>query len=232
MDNNNIMNSPEIRKMLSELKGKVHIPSELILADAMGELSTEGHLKVISHIKDCEECEKILQAVKKSLDHEVDIDEQMDAISNIPVEPKLGSKLKLAATVNSKRDEIAEKIALLLLSKDSWFCIRPAITVYRNWLKTSVETDVIESEELPVAAFSSGGAEDREDFEVIINAVKFADYTCDLLVERCNSLEEVQQKLPEFAKDGIAMFDNLKLDEKARNGILEVLLENLSINGK
>lgn len=232
MDNDDIMNSPEIKKMLSGLKGKVHVPFELMVADAEGKLSSKGHSKVISHIKTCDECGKVFQVVKESLDYEVDIDEQMDTISTIPIEPKLGSKLKLAATVNSRRNEIAEKIARLLLSKDLWFCIKPAITVYRNWLKTSVETDVVESEELPVAAFSGSSEENMETFEVIINAVKFADYTCDLLVERCSSLREVQQQLLEFAKDAMVMFDDLKLDEEAKTKILGVLSENLSADEK
>jgi hypothetical protein len=228
MDNDDIMNSPEIKKLLSELKGKVHIPFELILADAMGRLSTEGHSKVLSHMKTCSECRNIRQYIKEAMDGKESFDGQNGFALNIPIGSVPQPKLKLVATVNSKRNKIAEETAKLFIPENSWFCIKPAITAYRNWLQSSTEADVAKTEELAVAAFTSGISDNRKDFEKVISAVKFADFICDLLVEHCNNLNEIEQKMSESVDDGMAMFDDLKLDEKAKNEILKVLSESLS----
>jgi len=222
-----IMNSPKIKKMLSELKDKVHVPFELIIAYAQEKLSSEGHSKIESHIKACKECEEVFQLVKESLSSEEKADKS-DGVSNIPISLKLQPKLKLVAAVNSKRDEIAEKTAKLLLPKESWFAVKPGIAAYRNWLKTSMKTSDMEREELAVAAFTGGDSEDREDFEIIISVVKFSDYICDLLTERCDNLSEIERKLLEFVNDGMAIFDEIEFAQTIKDKILQLLTDIVS----
>jgi hypothetical protein len=224
-NNDDIMNNPKIKRLLSELEGKVHIPFELIVADAQGKLSSEGHSKVALHIKACKDCGEVFKLIKESLGYEKEDADESGVASNIPVSAALQSKLKLAAAVNSKRDEIAEKVAKLLLLKEAWFAVEPAIAAYRNCLKISTETSGVEREELAVAAFTSGVSENREDFEIIISSVKFADYICDMLAERCNRLEEIEQKLPGFVDDAMAIFDEAKLDQSGKEKVLHLLKE-------
>ena len=156
MDNSDdIMNSPQIRDILSELKGDVHIPFEFILADAEGKLSSDGHSKVASHLNICHECNNIFKHAEDFQKHAKDSDEEGGTPSSISINAALRQKLQLATTVNSKRDEVAKEIAQLLLPEDMWFSIKPSIVVYRNWLKSSVKIEVEEAEPLSVAAFSA-----------------------------------------------------------------------------
>jgi hypothetical protein len=221
-NNDDIMNNPKIKRLLSELEGKVHIPFELIVADAQGKLSSEGHSKVALHIKACKDCGEVFKLIKESLGYEKEGTDESGVASNIPVSAALQSKLKLAAAVNSKRDEIAANVAKLLLSKEAWFAIKPAIAAYRIWLNTSVEKKTVGRDELAVAAFTGGSSGSREDFEIIISSVKFADYICDMLVERCNSLEEIEQKLLEFVDEGMAIFGDTKFYDVTKNEIAKI----------
>lgn len=208
-NNDDIMNNPKIKKMLSDLKDKVHVPFELIVADAQGKLLPEGHSKIMLHINACKECSEVFQLVKESLASEEKTDEQGGSGTNIPINLTFQPKLRLVATVNSKRDEIAEKTAKLLLPEESWFAVKPAIATYRNWLTTSIEkSGTEEREELAVAAFTGGAYEYRKDLEAIISCVKFSDYVCDLLSERCGDLDEARQKLTVYVMNGADVFDD------------------------
>ena len=217
-----IINNPKIKKILSELKAKVHIPFELIVADVEGKLSDEGHSKIALHIDACKECAEVLRCLKEYFGSQ-DADEKSGSTLNISIDAKLGPKLKLIAIVNSKKDKIIKQTVQLLLSKDFVFPIEPAITVYRKWLKTSIEFDLVDAKELPVAAFSGGFAEDKENFEVVVAVIKFVDYISDLLVERCNNLEEIQNKLSGFVGEAWYILDELKVDKTTRNSILTIL---------
>lgn len=225
-NNDNIMNNPKIKKMLSELKGKVHIPFELIVADAEGKLSPEGHSKIAAHIKACRQCEETFQLVKNSLDFEEDT-KQEKPVTNISVSPALQPKLKLVAEINSKRDELIRKVAELLLPEESWFMIRAAITVYRDWLKTYAPTGAAVVEELQIAAFSGGSAEDEEEFGIVIETLKFVDYLCDLITERCNNINEIQKMLPGFVEDAWAIFKETTLNQELEHSIFTVVENHL-----
>jgi hypothetical protein len=221
MDNDeDIMNHPEIRDILANLKGDVHIPFELIVADAEGRLSDDGHSKVALHLSMCSECSDILRQVRRCLDHKEDNDEEDGTPLSISVNGVLKQKIELATVVNSKRDRVAEGIAQILLPESLWFSIKPTIAVYRNWLKSSVEVEADESEQLPIAAFPTSSPQDTENFQIIVNAVRSSDYICDLLVERCDSLDVVGQKLPELVDDGTALFDDVTFSTEAKEDLL------------
>ena len=95
--------------------------------------------------------------------------------------------------------------------------------MYKNWLKASPEVDTPEAEarELSIAAFSDGVAEDNEDFEVVTEVIKFVDYICDLLIERCSNLEETKQKLSEFIDDAWSIFGGV--DPKIKADVLKTM---------
>lgn len=224
----NIINEAEIKKLLSNLREETHIPFEVMLADVEGKLSPDGHSKIAKHIEACKECTNVFRQIKDSLDLKEDSDEKDKAVSSISVDAALVPKLKLAATVNSQKDEIAKEMTQLLLPEDSWFCIKPAVAVYRDWLKSPIKEDAGDLKELQIAAFAGGSDEDREHFEVVTVVIKFVDYICDLLVERCNSIKDVKQKLSEIAPDAWSIFGKIKLDQKIKNNVLEVM-ENLLV---
>lgn len=73
------------RKRASELKDRVHIPFELVVADAQEKLSAEGHSKIMLHINVCKECSEVFQLVKESLASEEKTVEQGGSGTNIPI---------------------------------------------------------------------------------------------------------------------------------------------------
>lgn len=226
MNNNDIMNNPRIKRLIYELKDRVHVPFELIVADIQGELSLEGHSRIESHLHICRECAEVFRLVKESISSG-DIDEQQSTSSNMFVNPVVDPKLRLVSIVNSKRDVIAEKVAKLLIVKESWFAVKPAIVAYRKWLNIPSEKHVTAREEVTMVAFTSGSIEDMEDFETIINSVRFSDYICDLLVERCVSFNEAMQKLAGFVDDGLALFERSRPEIEFKKKVQKILDELL-----
>jgi len=226
-------NNEPIKQMLSKLSNQTHPSPEMVLAYARGALSQDGLTKITLHIKDCKECAEILTIAKESLRAEEDLGSQeAKSKSVVPISPQVAAKLKLVAMLNSKKDELVEKMAKLLLPKESWFSIRPTIVIAKSRHKYSTRLHEEKRDELPIAAFSSGvGEEGRRDYEVVMKVMKFIDLVHELLLERCKTMADIKSELPAGVDDVITMFDDIKLDEEAKSEILKVLLESLSTNG-
>lgn len=232
-DIEDITNKESVRQMLSKLSNQMHPSPEMILAYARGILSQDGRAKIELHIKDCKECAEIFNIAKKSLQAKDFGSQDVKSKSIVPISPEVAAKLKLVTMLNSKKDELVEKVAKLLLPKDSWVSIKPTIVIARSRHKYPAQVHKDNIDELPVAAFSSGvGEEGKRDYEVVMKAIEFIDLTHDLLLERCKIQEDIQSELPACMNDAIVMFDDLKLNEEAKNEILKVLSESLSTDGK
>lgn len=213
-------NNKNIERLLSELAEEIHIPFEVIVAEAKGDLSPESHQKVARHIKNCSVCQEMLKDVEKSFTQQDTLDNS-ELSKNVPLDPRLSSKINLVAKVNSIRDELAERVAKLMLPEDSWFCIKPAISVYRKWLKQSQQFQTSKSEELPIAAFSGSADEEDDSFEGVVSAVKFADYVCDSCLEQCENREDIEHNLSMITKDATLIFDSHKLNNVTKENILK-----------
>jgi hypothetical protein len=231
-DNENFMNKEPFKQILPELGKQIHMPPEMILAYARGVLSQDGRSKVASHIKGCNECDDVFNLAKKFLKAEQEFDSNnFESKSAVHLNSRVKSKLELAALLNSKKDELVEMVAKLLLLEDSWISIRPTIIVARNRHEHSARTHKENADELPVAAFSSGtGLEGKRDYDVVIRVIGFVDLVCDLLLERCKTMAEIKSELPVCVDNAIAVLDSVKLSEKSSIEILKVLSKHLSTN--
>lgn len=227
-------NKEPIKQMLSKLSDQTHPSPEMVLAYARGALSQDGRSKIALHIKDCKECAEILTIAKESLRAEEDLlSQEAKSKSVVPISPQVAAKLKLVTTLNSKKDDLTEKVAKLLLPKDSWVSIKPTIVIARSRHKYPAQVHKDNIDELPVAAFSSGvGEEGRGDYEVVMNVINFIDIVHDLILERCKTVTDIKSELPACVDDAIIMLDGLKLDEEAKKEILKVLSKSLSTDEK
>ena len=159
--------------------------------------------------------------------------EDLESKSAVHLSPKVISKLELAALLNSKKDELAEMVAKLLLPENSWGSIRPTIIVVRNQHKHSARTHREDVNELPVAAFSSGtGLERKQDFEAVMKAMNFVDLVHDLLLEHCGDVTDIKSELPKCVNNASALLHGIKLNKKANSEILKALSESLSADGE
>ena len=227
-------NNEPIKQILSKLSNQTHPSPEMVLAYALGVLSQDGRSKIAIHIKDCKECAEILTIAKESLQAEKDsVSQSVKSKPVVPINPEFAAKLKLVAMLKSKKEELVEKVAKLLLPKESWGSIRPTIVIARSRHKYTTQVNKEDMGKLPVAAFSSGvGREGRRDYEMIMKIMDFIDLVHALLLDRCKSQEDIKSKLPACMDDAFSIFDGLKLNEEAKSDILKMLSESLSTDGK
>jgi len=229
-----LMNKEPVKQALSKLGTQMHMSPEMILAYARGVLSKDGRSKVASHIEDCKECTEVFNLANRLLKAEQEFDsEDLESKSAVHLSPKVISKLELAALLNSKKDELAEMVAKLLLPENSWGSIRPTIIVVRNQHKHSARTHREDVNELPVAAFSSGtGLERKQDFEAVMKVMNFVDLVHDLLLEHCGDVTDIKSELPKCVNNASALLHGIKLNKKANSEILKALSESLSADGE
>ena len=231
MDNaHDIQNDKWLREALGGLSRETHIPPEIILADARGDLTAEGHEIVASHVKDCGDCRAVVRLAEEAIRVEsLPVPELSD--SEVAMPKTLESKARLLARFNAKRDEIVEKVAQLLLPKEVWFSIKPTVAVVRNWSRTSQPKRVEYSNDLAAAAFSSEAtSEQTKNFEVVINVVSLIDWIGDVLLERHNDLEKMRQELPSYVDQAVLAIDNVALDEHSKQETVRILSDGLLVN--
>ena len=219
------MNNESVKQIFSDMGEKTHFSHEMILAWTQGRLSNEGADKVSKHVKGCKLCYEVYNLVKISETATVGTDEG----SVPPMSGKLKAKLDFVCRLNIKKDKLAEKIARLFLTKESWPSIKPAITVFRNWNKSNKIESLEHGTKLSAAAFASQVPhQKRKDYEQIFNVINFVDDVQFLLAERCKSLDDLKNILPECIREVEAAGTNLKMDDDVRLKIENIFLENLS----
>lgn len=232
-DVDDIMDSKLVRDALSELSRQMHVPAELLLAYARGELSAESCGRIESHLKDCQECRDILGLAEKSPAWEREPDSQ-PAGSDVPcpMTADIESKLHLAGKVNQKRNDIAASVAGLLLPKD----FRPSISLIINAMakwrsKPSVRQAKVQDKMLAAAFASESGPAQREAFERIVQAVDFTNLACDLVVEHARDLGELEQTLPECVTQAVHILKDVEPNEDFRRKLMAVFMQDLFDNG-
>ena len=233
--NNNIegpTNKEPIKQMFSKLSNQTHPSPEMVLAYARGVLSQDGRSKIAIHIKDCKECAEILTIAKESLQTEKDFVSQGVKFKHVvPLSPEITARFKLATLLNLKKDELVEKVAKILLPKESWDSIRSTIVISKSQHKDVPRSYKKSTDELPIAAFSSGaGVKGKQDYEVVIKIINFINLIRDLLLNQCKKQNDIESKLPICVDDAIEMLDDRRLYEEAKSKILKVLSESLPID--
>ncbi|MDD5133893.1 MAG: hypothetical protein PHP01_00600 [Phycisphaerae bacterium] len=224
-DEQDFMNNELVRQIFSDMGEKTHFSHEMIMAWTQGRLSNEGADKVSKHIKVCRMCSDVYNIIKITETATVSTAEG----STPPMSGELKAKLDFVCSLNIKKDELAEKVAKLFLAKESWPSIKPAIVVFRNWNKSNNIKSSEHETKLSAAAFASQvPPQKRKDYEQILNVINFVDDVQFLLAERCKSLDDLKNILPECIKELEASGTNLKLDDDIRLKIENIFLENLS----
>ena len=227
---NNESKSKKIKDAIRILADKMHTPGELLAAYAEGELSKEDVSIVESHLSKCEECRKVVAYMKKEFQQNKDessSEAQNQLLEKIP--PAIDKKIELVARINSKRDEIAEKISKKLLPEISWSMI--PITI-KNMRETSPETKYRssgESAEMAIAAFSAGTtASQSKTYEVIEQVLQFTDIASNLLIERCSGIDDIEEIIPQCIDEAFEITGDFKIDDHTKKLILEIIRESLT----
>jgi len=183
---NNFMDKESVKQSLAALRDKVHLSSEMIVAYASHVLSPEGQSKVEAHLAACNDCNELLIIAKDSLADERNpkLDELEAEVP--PISVKLEAKMQLVCLVNSKKDDLTEQVARLLLPEDMQFAIRLAIDAMRDSEKSRPKERNVRSGGLRAAAFASGNDEDVKETMIIVGRVlDFVDSLCDNLIRHC-----------------------------------------------
>jgi hypothetical protein len=234
-EENDLPNNPLLTRAFSELKHQIPMAPEILLAYARGELTPETAAKVETHLKSCPEAAESFRLVQKFLETTDPDQPSGDAETARPVSlpPKLKSKVELLAALYAKRDRIVENIAQKLLPEKSWAIIRPTIMVAKSLDAVPTTVPSTEPEALPLAAFSAEvSPEEKKDYEVVLQVLRFVDMVNELLVQRCNGIEDLERELPGCVQEAAQTLGKVTFDEDTRKMAIEVILENLRNDDK
>ncbi len=235
-NDNDIDKTRPIEQLLSELKDDIHLSFDSIVAYAKDELSQESKTKVASHIMGCQKCRQALDIAKKSIEAEEELDSLDQSASTVPMSADLKAKAILVARINSKRDEIAEKIAKKLLPERCWPRISFSITDIREDMAKDGQVEYETSDqpsELAIAAFASGAtASDENVYEIIEQVVCFTNGLCDLIIKTCNSLSDIERQIPICIDKLTKHFGDIKFDNETLDVIQEIIQNCLKDNAK
>ena len=230
-NDNNIDKTRSLEQLLSELKDDIHLSFDSIVAYAKDELSQESKTKVASHIMGCQKCRQALDIAKKSIEAEEELDSLDQSASTVPMSADLKAKAILVARINSKRDEIAEKIAKKLLPERCWGRISFSITNIREDMAKEGQVEYETSDqpsELAIAAFASGAAvSDENIYEIIEQVVCFTNGLCDLLIKKCSGLGDLEKQLSLCCKQLLEQFSIVKFDEATLSVIQDIVKESI-----
>jgi len=233
---NNIDKTWPLEQLLSELKDDIHLSFDSIVAYAKDKLSQESKAKIASHIMNCQKCRQALDIAKKSIVAEEELDSLDQSAPAAPMSADLKAKAILVARINSKRDEIAEKIAKKMLPERCWPRISFSITNIREDMAKDGQVEYETSDqpsELAIAAFASGAtASDENVYEIIEQVVCFADKLCDLLVKTCGNLSNLKQQTQICIDKLTKHFVDIKFDNETLDIIQEVIQNSLKDNAK
>jgi len=198
---------------LPELSGLMHLSTDLIVADILGELSSEGHSNVAAHTKACHECAEVHELAKKALLEAPESDE--DAIETKPSQPldaKTKSRVEFFAMLNARRGQLIDMIAKLLFPQ-----AREVVTTGELHF---LDRPSVDSE--PPSQTKGRGRVDA-----VQEIADFVMLLQDLIMERCSDAEQMRQELPRCIDDAMGTLDIAKGDEVVRRRVMGMLLHFL-----
>ena len=234
-NDNNIDKTRPLEQLLSELKDDIHLSFDSIAAYANDELSQESKTKIASHIMGCQKCRQDLDIAKKSIEAEKELNTPDRSTPAAPMSANLKAKAILVARINSKRDEITEKIAKKMLPERCWGRISFSITNIREDMAKEglVEYETTDQlSELAIAAFASGAtASDENVYEIIEQVVCFTDGLCDLLIKKCSGLGDLEKQLSLCCKERLEQLGVIKFDKDTLSIIQGIAKESIVDNG-
>jgi hypothetical protein len=199
--------------MCPELGDHIHLSTDLIVADLLGELSPESHSKVVAHMKLCQECTEVCEFARKALASKSVLDVQTTKSgSSQSLDVKTRSRVEFFAMLNAKRDRLINMI-LELLFPETYECVT---TSERHFLP-----------QLTVDSKPSSQPKDHDRADTVREIVDFILLLQDLIMERCSNVEQLRQKLPKCIDDVIGMLDIEKYDIQTRLKVKGMLLHFL-----
>ena len=230
MNNHKDENEKNLKQILSSLKGKTHIPDELIIADAKKELSEEGHSIVQSHLRECQKCVSVYSLAKESIVIEKEYDTVFrEAVEAPPMSANLKSKAELVALLNSRKDQIVEEIAMLFLPEEQWFVIKKAITVIKNCQALDLSNHSEKTNKMLMAAFSSNTPRGyKQVLEIIEKSNEYTSIVFDKIVETCSSVNYIKLHLQSCVENVADLFVELREEDvqKIYKLLSKLLLKN------
>jgi len=225
---NNIDHIPD--NVLKELAQGSHPPVEMLQAYAREELNSESHKKVSEHLDACQECTELLSRINDMLKEEKDfVAHGPEKDKSVAVPPILAAKARLVAAINAGKDKMVEEIAQTLLPKSDWNMIGPAILVMKNqdqFIPTQTRDDMF----LAKAAFGADlSEEEKERYEKILSVIRLVEIVTDLLQQRCDDDNSLEQQLPQCLAEGLDMIGlNIKLTQQETSRIKGIIYKYLS----
>ena len=227
----NVTDDSWLNEALAELRGDMHIPTEIMMADARGVLSAEGHRIVASHVGDCDVCQRAMQMAKDALDGPVYSSEASESVPEMP--DSLAAKAKLVARLNQKRDEIVGSIAKLLLPEEVWFAIKPAISISRRWEKNSAIQTEGDTGRPMAAAFGSGSSKESEQcIQTVLGVVVFFDSVSDLILEQADNLSDAKSKMGDCVARTAIEHDPFSGNPRTEEQVVRIITGSLSEDGE
>jgi hypothetical protein len=200
--------------MCPKLGDHMHLSTDLIVADLLGELSPESHSKVASHIELCRECAEVCEFAKKALTSKSELDEQPTKFSSPqPLDVKTRSRIEFFAMLNAKRDQLINMILKLLFPEASEL----VTTSERHFLP-----------QLGDDSKPSTKPKDHDRADAVREIVDFTLFLQDLIMERCSDVAQMEQELPKCIDDAMGVLDIAKGDKQARRKVAGMLQHFLS----
>lgn len=214
------------------LSETVHMSTEVLFAYADDNLSEDAASKVDLHLQECSECPKILRILKES-DQIFEEAVSSNVSSRLPgaVPKEIELKADFVVILNNKEDELAEHAVKVLLPEVPSNSVLATITVVRN----QDEYHSPDAEDAPGQlrdnAFSTPPPEDEyNNYELISEVVYFVELVKEMLIERCDSREDIKDELPDCIDDAVVMTGCLEFDSQFKRDIACVFTQLLSRN--
>lgn len=189
-------NYESVENLIYGLKDHLHLSVSTISAYAEEMLSDEGKAKAAEHILQCKQCRQLYDKIKKEIEASNKTGDLEQRTSMPEMSDRLRLKVSVAAKINSKRNEIAEKVSQKLLPRKFWPRITFVISSIRNrsegqsteYNSTPLKTDYA------IAAFDSDAdIDDDQVYDAIEQVISVVDILLNLLSEKCDCLENLME---------------------------------------
>lgn len=193
-NSNSIFDDERLKRLIDDLRPRHHFPPEVILADARGKLSKEGHQKIDSHIQNCRQCKQIMSLAQKYLEAET---QQIDSSSTPSVECQslITTKADCMSHILKYRDGIVKELAEAFVPKRFWPLISKAISDLRNPQKVISQRDAAPFSEFASMVFASDAGAEEEVYAVTSLFIDYVDCTCLALAAKCQNQDEIRNNL-------------------------------------